>query len=68
MADKKVRSIAKTFSWRLFIFIYWVIFGYIYTGTFTELVYWVLAQLFLFSFIIFMKEFGIKLNGELAKT
>ena len=35
MADKKVRSIAKTFSWRLFIFIYWVIFGYIYTGTFT---------------------------------
>ena len=35
MADKKVRSIAKTFSWRFFIFIYWVIFGYIYTGTFT---------------------------------
>ena len=34
MADKKIRSVAKTFSWRLFIFIYWVIFGYIYTGTF----------------------------------
>ena len=35
MADKKLRSVAKTFSWRLIIFIYWVIFGYIYTGTFS---------------------------------
>ncbi|MFL2892990.1 MAG: DUF2061 domain-containing protein [Candidatus Pelagibacter sp.] len=35
MADKKMRSVAKTFSWRLIIFIYWVIFGYIYTGTFS---------------------------------
>ena len=35
MADKKIRSIAKTFSWRSFIFIYWAIFGFIYTGTFT---------------------------------
>ena len=35
MADKKIRSVAKTFSWRFFIFIYWMIFGYIYTGTFT---------------------------------
>ena len=35
MADKKIRSIAKTFSWRFIIFVYWVIFGYIYTGTFT---------------------------------
>jgi|TARA_B100001093_G_C26671209_1_gene946246 uncharacterized membrane protein len=34
MADKKIRSAAKTFSWRLFIFIYWTIFGYILTGTF----------------------------------
>ena len=34
MADKKVRSVAKTFSWRFFIFIYWIIFGYILTGTF----------------------------------
>ena len=34
MADKKIRSVAKTFSWRLFIFIYWVIFGYIFTGSF----------------------------------
>ena len=33
MADKKIRSVAKTFSWRLFIFIYWVIFGYIFTGS-----------------------------------
>jgi len=33
MADKKIRSVAKTFSWRLFIFIYWTIFGYILTGT-----------------------------------
>ena len=30
-----MRSVAKTFSWRLIIFIYWVIFGYIYTGTFS---------------------------------
>ena len=35
MADRKMRSVAKTFSWRLIIFIYWVIFGYIYTGTFS---------------------------------
>ena len=35
MADKKIRSIAKTFSWISFIFIYWAIFGFIYTGTFT---------------------------------
>ena len=34
MADKQIRSVAKTFSWRLFIFIYWVIFGYIFTGSF----------------------------------
>tara|TARA_B100000683_G_scaffold156803_1_gene151436 strand:- start:148 stop:351 length:204 start_codon:yes stop_codon:yes gene_type:complete len=34
MADKKIRSVAKTFSWRLLIFIYWMIFGYIFTGTF----------------------------------
>ena len=34
MADKKIRSIAKTFSWRSFIFIYWIVFGYILTGTF----------------------------------
>tara|TARA_B100001063_G_scaffold38832_1_gene32497 strand:- start:742 stop:942 length:201 start_codon:yes stop_codon:yes gene_type:complete len=35
MSDKKIRSVAKTFSWRLFIFIYWSFFGYIFTGTFT---------------------------------
>ena len=34
MADKKVRSVAKTFSWRFFIFLYWLVFGYIFTGTF----------------------------------
>ena len=34
MSDKKIRSIAKTFSWRLLIFIYWMIFGYIFTGSF----------------------------------
>jgi uncharacterized membrane protein len=34
MADKKVRSVAKTFSWRFFIFIYWMVFGYVLTGTF----------------------------------
>ena len=34
MADKKVRSVAKTFSWRSFVFIYWLVFGYILTGTF----------------------------------
>ena len=34
MADKKVRSVAKTFSWRSFIFIYWLVFGYALTGTF----------------------------------
>ena len=32
MDDKKIRSVAKTSSWRFFIFIYWVIFGYIFTG------------------------------------
>ena len=32
---QKIRSIIKIFSWKFFIFIYWVIFGYIYTGTFT---------------------------------
>ena len=32
--DTRIRSIAKTFSWRFFIFLYWVIFGYVYTGTF----------------------------------
>jgi uncharacterized membrane protein len=34
MADKKVRSVAKTFSWRFFIFVYWLIFGYVLTGPF----------------------------------
>ena len=34
MADKKIRSVAKTFSWRFLIFVYWMIFGYIFTGTF----------------------------------
>ena len=34
MPDKKMCSVAKTFSWRLFIFFYWIIFGYILTGTF----------------------------------
>ena len=33
MADQKARSVAKTFSWRFFIFIYWIVFGYILTGT-----------------------------------
>ena len=33
MADKKIRSVVKTFSWRIFIFIYWLIFGYIFTGS-----------------------------------
>ena len=33
MADKKIRSVAKTFSWRFLIFIYWMIFGYIFTGS-----------------------------------
>ena len=33
MADKKIRSIAKTFSWRALIFIYWMLFGYIFTGS-----------------------------------
>jgi|TARA_B110000240_G_C13157925_1_gene308130 uncharacterized membrane protein len=33
MADKKVRSVAKTFSWRFFIFVYWLVFGYVLTGT-----------------------------------
>ena len=34
MADKRIRSVAKTFSWRLLIFIYWMVFGYIFTGSF----------------------------------
>ena len=33
MADKKIRSVAKTFSWRFLIFIYWMMFGYIFTGS-----------------------------------
>ena len=33
MADKKIRSVAKTFSWRFLIFVYWVIFGYIFTNS-----------------------------------
>ena len=33
MADKKIRSIAKTFSWRALIFVYWMLFGYIFTGS-----------------------------------
>ena len=33
MVDKKVRSGAKTVSWRSIIFIYWIVFGYILTGT-----------------------------------
>ena len=33
MADKKIRSIAKTFSWRFLIFFYWMIFGYFFTGS-----------------------------------
>ena len=36
MADKKIRTVAKTFSWRFIIIIYWVIFGYIYTGTYMD--------------------------------
>ena len=63
MADKKIRSVAKTFSWRLFIFIYWVIFGYIYTGTFVGAgILGVGSIVPLFS-IIFTREFGIQLNG-----
>ena len=33
MADKKIRSVAKTFSWRFLIFLYWMLFGYIFTGS-----------------------------------
>ena len=39
MADKKIRSIAKTFSWRFLIFLYWMLFGYIFTGAKTGSVY-----------------------------
>ena len=68
MADKKIRSVAKTFSWRLFIFIYWVIFGYIYTGTFVGAgILGVGSIIPLFS-IISMKEYGIRLNGELISN
>ena len=35
MADKKIRSIAKTFSWRFIIFSEMCIRDSIYTGTFT---------------------------------
>ena len=34
MADKKIRSVAKTFSWRFLIFVYWMLFGYIFTGSY----------------------------------
>ena len=67
MADKQIRSIAKTFSWRFFIFIYWVIFGYIYTGTFTGAGILGVGSIIPLFFIIFTKEFGIKLNGALIK-
>lgn len=67
MADKKIRSVAKTFSWRLFIFIYWVIFGYIFTGSFKGAGILGLGSIIPLFFIIFMKEFGIKLNGVLIK-
>ncbi len=33
MGDKKIRSVAKTFSWRFLIFLYWMLFGYIFTGS-----------------------------------
>ena len=64
MADKKVRSIAKTFSWRFFIFIYWIVFGYILTGTFKGASILGVGSIIPLFFIIFMRDFGIKLNGE----
>ena len=67
MADKKIRSIAKTFSWRFFIFIYWMIFAIFTQDILLVLVYWAWVQLFLSFSITFMKEFGIKLNGVLIK-
>ena len=66
MADKKIRSIAKTFSWRFIIFVYWVIFGYIYTGTFTGAGILGVGSIVPLFFTIFMREFGTRLNGELV--
>ena len=66
MADKKIRSIAKTFSWRFIIFVYWVIFGYIYTGTFTGAGILGVGSIVPLFFTIFMREFGTRLSGELV--
>ena len=66
MADKKIRSIAKTFSWRFIIFVYWVIFGYIYTGTFTGAGILGVGSIVPLFFTIFMREFGTKLSGGLV--
>ena len=68
MADKKIRSVAKTFSWRFIIFVYWVIFGYIYTGTFTGAGILGVGSIVPLFFTIFTKEFGAELSGEQIKT
>ena len=65
MADKKIRSIAKTFSWRILIFLYWVLFGYIFTGSFKLAGILGIGSIVPIFFITFMREYGIKLDGEL---
>ena len=65
MAEKKIRSIAKTFSWRILIFLYWVLFGYIFTGSFKLAGILGIGSIVPIFFITFMKEYGIKLDGAL---
>ena len=66
MADKKIRSIAKTFSWRFIIFVYWVIFGYIYTGTFTGAGILGVGSIVPLFFYYFHERIWNRLNGELV--
>ena len=34
--ETKKRSLLKTITWRSFVFLYWAVFGYIATGSFTN--------------------------------
>ena len=68
MADKKIRSIAKTFSWRFIIFVYWVIFGYIYSGTFTGAGILGVGSIVPLFFYYFHERIGAKLNGGPIKS
>ena len=67
MADKKIRSVAKTFSWRFLIFVYWMLFGYIFTGSFKVAGILGIGSIIPLFFTIFTKEFGTKLNGAPIK-